>query len=397
MSGVACALALGLVGVANFDLPGLIPIPIVAGLVLYLGYTFVVDALWRPYSQRAWLDLVLAVGIMIVCIGYGYLIGVLAGLVCACLLFVVSYARLGVVRRHLTRAQFASHVERSPEARQHLLMVGDAIQLYWLSGYIFFGSCESAFERIRGDIETMLPLRRASYVILDFGMVSGADSSAYISLAKLRNFCNQLGTTIVYSSLSPANRANLERGGFVGGKSRHQAFADLNIALAWCEDQLLAEGTVILDSELSSFTAWLSHQLGENINCTELIAYFERKDIHGSQVLHRQGEPADTLDLVAAGLLSISVKTNSGENVRVRRIVTHTVVGEMGFFRRSARSATVSSEGPAILLTLSRPNFDRMCHERPDLAIAFDDFIIRTLADRVDGTNRMVAALEPLG
>src|SRR5207344_1805006 len=37
MSGVVCALVLGTVGVANFDLPGLIPIPIVAGLVFYLG------------------------------------------------------------------------------------------------------------------------------------------------------------------------------------------------------------------------------------------------------------------------------------------------------------------------------------------------------------------------
>lgn len=67
MSGVACALALGLVGLANFDLPGFIPIPIVAGLILYLGYTFFADALWRPYAQRAWLDLTLTIAIMIVC------------------------------------------------------------------------------------------------------------------------------------------------------------------------------------------------------------------------------------------------------------------------------------------------------------------------------------------
>ena len=99
-----CACALGMVGVANFDLPGLIPIPIVAGLVFFLGYTFIIDALWRPYAQRAWLDLLLAVGIMVVCIQYGYLIGVLVGLVCACMLFAISYARLGVVRRHMTRA-----------------------------------------------------------------------------------------------------------------------------------------------------------------------------------------------------------------------------------------------------------------------------------------------------
>src|SRR6266571_1270815 len=395
MSGVACALVLGLVGLASLDLPGWVPVPIVAGLVLYLGYAFIVDALWRPYSQRAWLDLSLAVAIMIVCIEYGYLIGVLAGVVCACLLFVISYARLGVVRRHLTRVQFSSHVDRSLEASEHLRAVGDAVQLYWLSGYIFFGSSEGLFERIRSDIEAALP-RRVAYVILDFSMVSGADSSAFVSLAKLRSYCNQRATAIVYCSLSPANRDALERGGFISGKSRHQAFANLDAALAWCEDQLLAEARIEVDTDLRGFPSWLQRQLGANFKSDDLIAYFDRRDLDGSTALHRQGEPADTIDIVAAGRLAIDVATGSGESLRVRRIATYTVVGEMGFYRRAVRSATVSSEGPTALFTLTRANFERMRRERPDLARAFDDFMIRIISDRVDSARRDTAALEPL-
>jgi SulP family sulfate permease len=74
-------------------------------------------------------------------------------------------------------------------------------------------------------------------------------------------------------------------------------------------------------------------------------------------------------------------------------MTTRTVVGEMGFFCRSARSATVSAEGPATLFTLSRANFTRLRGERPELASAFDDFVIRTLAERVDFSNHAVAAL----
>jgi SulP family sulfate permease len=77
----------------------------------------------------------------------------------------------------------------------------------------------------------------------------------------------------------------------------------------------------------------------------------------------------------------------------VRRIMTHTVVGEMGFFRHSTRSATVSSDGPVILFTMTRANFERMRREHPDLASAFDDFIMRVLADRIDFANHAVAAL----
>ncbi|HEU5464792.1 MAG TPA: SulP family inorganic anion transporter [Candidatus Binatia bacterium] len=137
LSGVVSAVTLGAVALASFDLPGLIPVAIVAGLVFNLGYTFIVDALWRPCVQRAWLDLLLALAIMIVCVRYGYLTGVLAGLLCACVMFAISYARIGVVRRHLTRAQFAGHVDRAPDAAAYLRDNGQAIQIYWLSGYIF--------------------------------------------------------------------------------------------------------------------------------------------------------------------------------------------------------------------------------------------------------------------
>jgi SulP family sulfate permease len=391
-SGVVAALMLGVVALAHFDLPGLIPVPIVAGLVFYLGYIFIAEALARLVSQRAWLDLALALLIMAVCVRYGYLLGVLAGLVGACVLFALNYAQLGVVRRHATRADFASFVDRSAEASEHLRLAGDAIQIYWLNGYIFFGSSEGLFERIRGDIDK-LPRRSAEYVILDFDTVSGADSSAVASLTKLRNFCDRQGVTVLYCALSRADQALLEVGGLIGGKRRHKAFVDLNHALAWCEDQLIAEANVHSGMDLEGFEAWLQQQLGDQVSAADLVAYLGRKDTLGSEVLYHEGEPADTIDLVAVGNLAIDITRSDGERLRVRRFMKHTVLGEMGFVRRSVRSATVLSTGPATVFTLTRTSLDRMRRERPELAAAFDEFLMRTLADRIDLANRAAAAM----
>jgi SulP family sulfate permease len=381
-SGVACALALGVVGVASFDLPGLIPIPVVAGLIFYLGWTFIEAVLSRPRTQRAWLDLVLAVAIMAVCIRYGYVVGVLGGVVGACLLFAINYARIGAVRRHLTRAQFSSYVNRSPEASHYLIEHGEAVQIYWLAGYLFFGSSEGVFERIRGDI-TALPVGRVAYVILDFGMVSGADSSASVSLTKLNHYCEQQGVALICCALAPAVHSTLARGGTFGAKGQQDAFADRNLALAWCENQMLANAKIDTDAGLEGFEPWLQRQLGERIRSADLMAYLERKDVAASQVIYREGEPADNVDLVAAGSLAIDIAKGTGDTLRVRTVMAHTVVGEMGFFRRSVRSATVSADGPATLFTLTRANFERMRRERPDLAVEFDDFILREMADRV--------------
>jgi SulP family sulfate permease len=264
--------------------------------------------------------------------------------------------------------------------------------VYWLSGYMFFGSSESVFERIRRDME-VLPPRTVGYVIVDFGVVSGADSSAVMSLTKVRNYCDQQGATLVCSSLSPTLRGAVEQGGVLGTKSRHRAFGDLNLALAWCEDELLARADLKTEAGMAGFESWLQRQLGAGVRCTDFLAYCERKEVDGSQVLYRRGEAADTVDLVASGSLAVDITGREGESVRLRRIMTHTVVGEMGFFRRSVRSATVYSDGRATVFTITRSSFERMRLERPDLATAFYEFIIGVLAERLEFSDRMVAAL----
>lgn len=392
VSGVVCAAILGMVAITHFDLPSSVPIPLVGGLVFYLAYGFIVDALKKPYSQGAWFDLTLVIGITVVCVHYGYLLGVLAGLVCACMLFATSYARLGVIRRHATRADVVSNVDRSPEAAQFLRDTGNTIHVYWLSGYIFFGSSESLFERIRSDLKSKHspPVK---YVIIDFGLVSGTDAAAMTSLLKVRRACDENKALLLCCSLSDKNQLALRRGGFISSKNQSSVFHDLNSALAWCEDQNLGIARLDVDASLGGFEVWLERQLGTRVQFADFLSYLVRKDLDGSNTIYRQGDPADTVDLVAAGRLDIEVTRNDGMRLRVRRVTTHTVVGEMGFFRRDVRSASVISDGPAILFTLTRANFDRMRRERPAVAAAFGDFIVRVLADRIDTANRELAAL----
>jgi len=392
LSGVACSLVLLLVGLAHFDLPALVPLPIAAGLVFFLGYGFLVEAVARPLVQRDWVNLLLALMIMAACVHYGYLVGVLSGIVAACLLFAVSYARAGVVRHHLSRAQFTGNVTRSAEALRRLGDTGEAIQLYWLRGYIFFGSSEELFERVRRDLQA-LPARQIRHVVLDFGTVTGVDASAIVSLAKLRNFCTQQGASVALSSLAPPILRALDRDGFFAATGQQPAFGDVNAALAWCEDELLGAGDGDGDSAEGSFETWLHEQLGPDVPVDDFLGFMERRSLTGGTVLYRQGDAADEIDLVAAGRLVVDMASGDGNTRQARSITTHSVIGEMGFFCRVVRSATVSAEGPVTLFTLKRDQFDRMCRERPALAIAFYEFLLRSLSDRLIMTDRAVTAL----
>ena len=392
ISGIASALTMGFVGLASFDLLGLIPIPLVCGLVFYLGYNFISDAVTTPIRQRAWFDLGLAAVIAVVCLEYGYLIGVLAGLVCACVLFTMSYGRLGAIRRHASRTEVMSNVVRSKEQADYLHANGDAIQMYWLSGYIFFGSSEGLFDQIRSDIGRRPP-SGVQYVIVDFGMVSGFDSSGMLSLKKLRNLCRANGATLLYGALATKNLRMLERGDFFTGKNPCLAFDDYQAALAWCEDQLLAKSNIVIDTSSDGFDRWLQQRLGTQFAASELITYLERKEFETPQIIYREGDASETVDLVASGAVNIDIMMRDGGSKRIRRLSAHTVVGEMGFFRHSVRSATVSSDGPAVLFTLTRTALNRLRQERPALGAALDEYIIRVIADRLDATNREIAVL----
>jgi SulP family sulfate permease len=391
LSGIAAASITGLVVLAGVDLPSLVPTPVLAGFLLVMGYTMLTDALKGAARQKSWTELVLALSIALICLRFGFIIGVVAGFICACLIFALSYGRIGVVRRHLTRASFSGDVERAPEIERLLRQEGEAIHIYWLSGYIFFGSSEGLFERVRRTIDGAAA-KPPRYIVLDLAGASGMDSSAIVSLVKLRNFCDKRGVVLVYAGLAAPLEQAVQRAGLLGAARRHGAFASRNEALDWCEEQLLAEaGSEVRRASAPDFEQWLARELGGELQLA--IDYFERRECKDGDVLYRQGDLADTIDFIAAGTLAISIVDARGTPHRVRRSTRHTVLGEMGFFRGARRAATVSSEGPAVIHTLSRDNLERMRRERPELYEALLRFVIRTLSDRLELAHKEVAAL----
>ena len=148
-----------------------------------------------------------------------------------------------------------------------------------------------------------------------------------------------------------------------------------------------------MDLAEGSFETWLHEQLGPDVPVDDFLGFMERRSLTGGTVLYRQGDAADEIDLVAAGRLVVDMASGDGNTRQARSITTHSVIGEMGFFCRVVRSATVSAEGPVTLFTLKRDQFDRMCRERPALAVAFYEFLLRSLSDRLIMTDRAVTAL----
>lgn len=393
VSGVVASLVVVLVVLTGVDLPSLIPAPILAGLLVYLGLVVLAAVLLNSPAHRAWSDIALALLIMAAIVTFGYLTGVILGFIAACLMFAFSYSRVAVIRRHLTRAEFASNVDRAPASNQHLLDHGDRIHIFWLSGFIFFGSSNGVLEQMR---EALVASGTSEhrFAVLDVTDVSGFDTSAMLSLVKLRNHCGEANVTLVFAGASPQLEASLKHAGVLGPHVPHRSFASRNDAIEWCEEKVLtASAADRAHDDANDLISWLAAELGDTGRAARMATYFERREQPHGTALYSQDSPSDTIDLVISGSVAVEVKSEAGLPLLIRRMSRKTVVGEMGFFRGNLRRATVTVEGNSLVYTLTRSAYERLCVEEPALAAAFLEFIVRALADRLEFANRGIAAL----
>ena len=384
--GIVCAIIL----FSGADVGSVVPKAILGGMLAYLGVMIIVE-LWQAPAKSSWTEWALTGIMTLVIINFGYFMGVVLGVIGACLMFALSYSRIGVVRRHLTRYEFASNVERSPEQTRLLREEGKRVHVFWLSGFIFFGSSNGLFERIKRVIEGQQG-KPVDYVVLDFGSVPGLDTSAVLSLVKLRNYCEENGVTLGFSGLSEAMQLSFEKAGFFGSTRPHQLFKSRNEAIEWCEDMLLMHHEV---GEASTYTfeSWLQEEFGGEIPFDRIASYMERSELQKGEYLFRQGEPSDSLVLQASGCVAITIIDEEGRQIRLRRMLGHTIVGEMGFYRGMPRTAHVIAEGPTVVYRLTREAFDKMQEQDPAAAGAFNQLIIRLLSDRLEFANREISAL----
>jgi SulP family sulfate permease len=374
-AGAIIGLVAAFILFSGIDVGAVVPKAILAGMLAYLGAVIIVELFATP-TQSSWAEWALTAVMTLVIINFGYFMGVIVGVIGACLMFALSYSRIGVIRRHLTRKDFSSNVERSPEQSRLLRAEGKRVHVFWLSGFIFFGSSNGLFERIKRVIEAQSD-QPVGYVVLDF---------------RLRNYCEEHGVTLGFSGLSESMRTSFDRAGFFGATRPHQVFASRNEAIEWCEDMLLMHHEVG-EASTHSFESWLQSEFGGKVDFARIASYMQRQELGNGEFLFNQGEPSDSIVLQASGSVAITIIDEHGRPIRLRRMLGHTIVGEMGFYRGVPRAASVIAEEPTVIYRLTRDAFEKMQAEDPAAAAALHKLIIRLLSDRLDFANREISAL----
>ena len=114
-----------------------------------------------------------------------------------------------------------------------------------------------------------------------------------------------------------------------------------------------------------------------------LAAGLRRRAYRRDEVIFHQGDPADTLHLIAAGHASVRVTMPGGEFVVVEILGPGDAFGELALVGAQSRGATVVALERCETLSLGRDEFERLRTAYPGV----DRFLVDLLARRVDKLN----------
>jgi sulfate permease, SulP family len=357
---------------------GMIPRMIVGGVLVFLGLGFMVEWVWDKRRLLPPLEHAVVLLILVAIIAWGFLIGVVVGLVLAVVLFAVSYGRIELVHEVAFGDTYRSTVDRPATERAELRELSDRVQILRVSGFVFFGSTNRLLERIRRRTETTPP----RFLVIDLRRVTGVDSSAVVSFVKMMRLAEAAGSEIVFTSASDPVRAQLARGGVVETDGLVAFEPDLDRGLQRCEDALLSPpGPAEARGEHPSAG-------GPDGLPPGLAAHLERVSVPEGTVLLHQDDPPGEIYVLESGRLGVETVTAEGTRLRLRTLRPGVVVGEIALYTSVPRTADVVAEAPSVVLRIGRESIERLEAEEPELAAALHRWLATTLAERLTDTMR---------
>lgn len=390
--GIIAAAVCGAALMLGADAVSLFPRPILGGLVVFLGLSFLLEWAYEAWFKLPRRDYLVVILILVAVVSLGFLPAVAVGLVLATALFVLDYSRTNVVRHELSGVTYQSRVDRGAPTRDLLRREGDRIYVLKLQGFVFFGTANALLDRIRTRVAD--PARRApSFVVLDFRLVSGLDASAVLSFSKTLQLADSTGFTLVLTGLRDLLRERLERGGVTEGSGRRlRVFPDLDHGVQWCEDSLLGTETDPRAEASGELPVLLRDGLA-GIDPEQLMRYLEPLEVEAGEWVIRQGEPSDDLYFLESGRLTAQLVALGGEGVRLRTMGPGSVVGEVTMYLGAVRTASVLADDRSRLYRLTERSLEEMERRDPELAVALHRFLARLLADRLTDALRSMDAL----
>lgn len=403
--GLFAAAFIGLVLMLGADMLSFFPKLILGGFLIFLGFSLLEKWLYRTWFTLPRLDYLLIWLILVVIVTVGLLEGIAIGILVSALLFLINYSKINVIRLATTRVRYPSTTVRPLLYERLLTQRGEQLAIVTLQGYIFFGTAYRLIEQMKARIgdKTRIPLK---FLVIDFHLVTGIDSSAIFSFERLKQTTTAAGIQVVLTGLTSTLQgrlisANLKLSSETGEQSWRQ-FSTLDEGVNWCEGQMLkvffevglaTSSQSVIDLMKAQFTPkktnidWLT-QLKERPSQTPsenfdiFMGYLDRTTFKAGDHLLTPETSIDAIYLLEQGTATYHTSSDSQHPDEFGTLEAGTPLNLSAFYTNQPSRQTMTATSDGVLYVLSRDALHRIetCH--PHIAIALHRILAAHISER---------------
>src|ERR1700689_3312277 len=211
LSGLTVAAISALMLAFAPTLLGYMPKFVLGGLLIYLG----ADQLhkWVVQSRRrlSFTEYLSLLAIIVIIVQWGFIAGILIGVVIGCATFALSASRIDSIKYSFDGSEYRSSLDRSRDDQEVLAAHGGKIQGLNLQSYLFFGSANRLYQHVK----TLQQHPECRFLVFDFKLVTGIDSSAAYSFAQIKRAAHDRGIHLVLVHLPPTAEKVLRSSEFI--------------------------------------------------------------------------------------------------------------------------------------------------------------------------------------
>jgi glutaminase len=288
-------------------------------------------------------------------------------------------AALSPIRSRFDLRRAASRRTRSEAERSLLAEVARRAAIYQLQGDLSFAGLERVARRLEAEHQDLRCL------VIELDAVHEVSEPAGRVLRELLEGAAEAGLHFAFVGLDRHARLARSLGEAVaaGALPHFPQHANLDAALEWCEERLLAEASPrspareLALAEHAALAGLAPEELGR------LTALAERRELAARQIVVREGEPSEELFLVAAGRLSVFATSPNGELRRLSTLSPGMSFGESALLERGTRTAQVRADEPSVCWALRRDALEESASRHPRLMSA----LLASLLRSAIGTN----------
>ena len=356
LTGIVTSLVMGSALLWGDTMLLLIPVPLVGGLLVFIGLVLLDDWLMKSRGALPWTEYAIVVLMFVTIVCFGFLEGVAIGMIVTTVFFAVRLSRVELIEAEFTARDHTSNKNRSIPDRAILREEGQLVQAYRLRGYIFFGSAYPLVERIRQSLRKDPP---PACILLDFSAVSGFDFSAMNAMCRFIQAAHTDGAQVVLSAASEQFRERLDHDLPPSVRDTVLLERDADRALERCEDIIIAARRPDPNAEsdlrdlLERVAGDMERHLDRPILFEGLIDEFrdwlEPREYDTGDALVAIGEPQQGLQLLMTGRASVYDSTGA----RLFQRGPGDAVEPRGAFGAHAATATTVADEPCRTMMLT--------------------------------------------